>query len=69
MTRQALAARRAKREEILKKIASEIEEYPAATSVFLEAYDIVPNNVDAFGCTDTLLVAIDEYHSSIIFAT
>lgn len=33
MTRQALAARRAKREEILKKIASEIEEYPAATSV------------------------------------
>ena len=32
MTRQALAARRAKREEILKKIASEIEEYPAATT-------------------------------------
>lgn len=30
MTRQALAARRAKREEILKKLASEIEEFPAA---------------------------------------
>ena len=32
MTRQALAARRAKREEILKKLASEIEEYPADKS-------------------------------------